>query len=176
MEGTRLRLCSRALYHICALQSAIALRQYAIHELPRPGLSMGLLLELIIPQPIPIHSRDFRLLQLCLRGQLGFWGFTHRTMESLASAGSTLMEPVATRKIDPTHGEGLLGKSPISPYLVPCRSRSSRCPSRSGTVSVEDLACRLWACLSGLPRVALLEFERGSSVPLGSRGSTSRCG
>ena len=98
-------------------------------------------------------------------------GLAHRTMESLASAGSTLLVLVATRKIDPTHGEGLSWKSPISPYLVLCRSSSSRCPSRSRTVSVDGLACQLWACISGLLRVALWEFERGSSVSLGSRGA-----
>ena len=111
------------------------------------------------------------MLQLCLRDQLGFWGFTHRTRESLASAGSTLLELVATRKIDPTHGEGLLGKSPISPCLVLGRSSSSRCPSRNGKVSVEEIACRLWACLSGLLSVALWESERVSSVSLGRRGA-----
>ena len=84
---------------------------------------------------------DFCLLRPCLRHRPRFWGLTHRTRESFASAGSTLMVLVATRKIDPTHGEGLLWKSPISPYLVLGRSSLSRCPSMSGTISVEDLTC-----------------------------------
>ena len=58
-EGTRVRFCTPALHRICALQFANRLRDFAFPKLPHPGLSYGSLLELILPQPIPIHSRGF---------------------------------------------------------------------------------------------------------------------
>ena len=141
MEGTRVRLCTGALHCTRALQFANRLRDSHSSNYHTRDCLWDPCVELLSRSQTQSTPEDFCLLQSCLGDRLSFCGFTHRTMESLAPTGFTFRVLVATRKSDPTHGEGLLWKTHISAYVVLGRSGLSRGPSRSGTVSVEDLTC-----------------------------------
>ena len=106
-------------------------------RLGSPGLSRGTLLELILPKPIPIHSRGFLLATAVSERPTEHMGIYARNQGSLASTGSTLLALLATLKIDPTNGEGVPGKS-ISPLVW-----SQACLACLGArLGAEELASR----------------------------------